>query len=297
MWEQWQKGPRWWQSMHVWEPVRLSWDHFSLQWFAEKGWVPWDSIHSPHLGADLWAQMLAFDGTGSTQLPRPLVALLCCPRQWSVPCVCLSFLKHLTHFLPSPFFPGFYDCTLSWDPLLVQGWLIFSLFSAPSFSPPPSLKAGRPQGPLGGPSFLHMHSFPQGQSHDNDSQFHISVVSVHPWTWYSNTPCISEMSTWVFNWHSKSSIVRLDLLIPSPSSPPSSHSWQICLFLASPPNRLLSSELDVKADSPCSLNPHNQSISNPDSSSQTHSSLPMSLLLLQFHYQPGHIYPLPGLLQ
>ena len=76
-------------------------------------------------------------------------ALPCCPRQWPVSCVCLSFLKHLTHFLPS-FFPSFYDCILSWDPLLVQGWLIFSLFSAPSFSPPPSLNAGRPQGPLGG---------------------------------------------------------------------------------------------------------------------------------------------------
>ena len=162
MWEQWQKDPWWWQSMHVWEPVRLSWDHFYLQWFAEKGWVPRDSIHSPHLGADLWAQMLAFDGTGSTQLPRPLVALLCCPRQWSVPCVCLSFLKHLTHFLPSPFFPGFYDCTLSWDPLLVQGWLIFSLFSAPSFSPPPSLKAGRPQDPLGGALFSSHALFPSG---------------------------------------------------------------------------------------------------------------------------------------
>ena len=148
----------------------------------------------------------------------------------------------------------------------------------------------------GGPLFF-TRTLSLRVSHMTTTPNFVSLVSVHPWTWYSNTPCISEMSTWVFNWHSKSSVVRLDLLIPSPSSPPSSHSWQIRLFLASPPSRLLSSELDVKADSPCSLNPHNQSISNPDSSSQTHSSLPMSLLLLQFHYQPGHIYPLPGLLQ
>ena len=143
--------------------------------------------------------MLAFNGAESVRLPRPLVALPCCPRQWSVPVLAL----------------------LSWSIWLISSLLSF-LASVTAHSP------GIPSSSRGDSFSVSSQLLPSLLLHLSKLEGHralrglplfcactlsfrvspmtvtpnfISLVSMQPWTWYLNTHCTSGMSIWVSNWH------------------------------------------------------------------------------------------------
>ena len=225
LWEEWQKDPMRGPCEHEspWGFPKVTSLPSGLQ---EKGWVPWDSIHSPCLWAVLWPQMLAFNRTGSVYCPghwwpfhvaqgngQFLEFALVSWSIWLISSL-LSFLVSMTaHSLGIP-------SSFKGDSFSVCFQLLPSLLHLSKLEDHKTLWGG------GGPLF-YTCTLSFRVSRMTVTPNFISLVSMHPWTWYSNTHCTSGMSTWVSNWHSKNSIVRLNLLIPSPSSlcPPTPYKY------------------------------------------------------------------------